>query len=65
MQREDDADASIFLGDALLSGPQANETAELLHAQAPDIAIMGNHDEEVFDHSIFENWPQEWVDLNM
>lgn len=65
LQAEADADATVFLGDALLTGPQANETAELLHAQSPDIAIMGNHDEEVFDHSIFANWPEEWVALNM
>ena len=29
MQAEADADATIFLGDALLSGPQANETRKL------------------------------------
>ena len=65
LRAESDADATIFLGDALLAGPQANETAQLLHELSPDLAIMGNHDEEIFDHSIFEQWPEEWVELNM
>ncbi len=65
MSAEQDADHVVFLGDALLAGPQANETAELLIELDADISIMGNHDEEVFDHSIFEHWPQEWVALNM
>lgn len=62
---EREADHVVFLGDALLSGPQANETAELLIQLDADISIMGNHDEEVFDHSIFAGWPEEWVALNM
>ena len=41
MQAERDADASIFLGDAFLSGPQANETLELLSALNPIITIRG------------------------
>ena len=61
---ESDADCSLFLGDALLSGPQANETMALLDELAPDIAIMGNHDDEVLDPSIFAAWPVEWVALN-
>ena len=64
MEAEPDADCSIFLGDALLSGPQANETMELLETLGPDIAIMGNHDDEVLDPSIFAKWPAEWVALN-
>ena len=64
MQAESDADATVFLGDALLSGPQANETAELLLELNPEISIMGNHDEEIFDHSLFAHWPEEWVALN-
>ena len=64
MAAEQDADNVVFLGDALLSGPQANETAELLLELSPDISIMGNHDEEVFDHSLFAHWPAEWVALN-
>ena len=53
MRAEQDADASIFLGDALLSGPQANETLELLGQLNPSIAIRGNHDEDVLDPSTF------------
>jgi protein phosphatase len=64
MEAEKDADHTVFLGDALLSGPQANETAELLGEMKLDISIMGNHDEEVFDHSLFAHWPEEWVALN-
>ena len=64
LQAEQDADRIIFLGDALLSGPQANETMALLDGAKLDIAITGNHDEEVLDPSIFANWPAEWVALN-
>ena len=64
MQAEQDADASIFLGDAFLSGPQANETLELLGELNPSIAIRGNHDDEVLDPRTFRGWPAEWVALN-
>ena len=61
---ESDADYSLFLGDALLSGPQANETMALLNELELDVAIMGNHDDEVLNPSIFAAWPPEWVALN-
>lgn len=64
LQEESDADHTVFLGDALLSGPQANETAQLLIDRKLDIAIEGNHDEEVLDYSLFAHWPEEWVALN-
>ena len=64
LKAEPDADSTIFLGDALLSGPQAPEVADLLDNLKPDIAIMGNHDEELLDPSRFANWPAEWVALN-
>ena len=64
MQAEADADATIFLGDALLSGPQANETLKLLGELQPVVAIRGNHDDEVLDPSTFRSWPAEWVALN-
>ena len=64
MRAEPDADHAIFLGDALLSGPQANETLHLLMELNPDIAIMGNHDEEILNPSLFANWPDEWIALN-
>ena len=55
LEVEQDADHIIFLGDALLSGPQANETMTLLDGLTLDIAIMGNHDEEVLDPAIFQS----------
>ena len=64
MDAEQDADHVIFLGDALLSGPQPNETAELLASLDPDICIIGNHDEEVLDPSEYQHFPAEWVALN-
>ena len=64
MHAEADADASIFLGDALLSGPQANETMELLEQLDPDLAVRGNHDDELLNPSLFQGWPPEWVALN-
>ena len=64
LNKEEDIDGAIFLGDALLSGPQANETMALLDRLKLDIAIMGNHDEEVLNPSIFSGWPAEWVALN-
>ena len=64
MNEEHDADHVVFLGDALLSGPQTNETAALLSELDPDVSIMGNHDEEVLDPTIFANWPKNWVALN-
>ena len=64
VKAEPDADHTIFLGDALLSGPQAAEVAELLDKLNLDIAIMGNHDEELLDPSRFAHWPKEWVALN-
>ncbi len=64
LSSEQDVDHVIFLGDALLSGPQANETMALLDDLTLDIAIMGNHDEEVLDRGLFEKWPAEWIALN-
>jgi protein phosphatase len=64
MDAETDADHVVFLGDALLSGPQGNKTAELLAELEPDLPIMGNHDEEVLDPTRFAHWPAEWVALN-
>ena len=62
LNAEQDADKIIFLGDALLSGPQANETMTLLDDLSIDIAIMGNHDEEVLDPTIYANGhPNGWL----
>ena len=61
---EDAIDYTIFLGDALLAGPQANETAAILQSLDPEVCVMGNHDEEVLDRSLYANWPDEWVALH-
>ncbi len=62
--KETPVDHSIFLGDALLSGPQANETMDLIDKLNPTISIMGNHDVEVIHPEHFAHWPKEWVALN-
>ena len=64
LKAEPDSDATIFLGDALLSGPQARQTAELLEDINPEISIMGNHDLELLDTSLFSALPVEWIALN-
>ena len=64
MRTEPDADHTICLGDMLLSGPQANETFELLEELDPTTAIMGNHDEEVLDPTLYAKLPPEWIALN-
>lgn len=64
LRRESDADATLFLGDAVLSGPQPNKTMELLCGIENGTFLMGNHDLELLDPSIFENWPEQWVALN-
>ena len=61
---EDAIDHTIFLGDALLAGPQANETAAILKSLDPEVCVMGNHDEEVLDRSLYASWPDEWVALH-
>ena len=65
LKAESDADASIFLGDALLAGPQANETARLLGDLAPELSIMGNHDREIFELPLTEETPNKWWQLSM
>lgn len=64
ISKETPVDHSIFLGDALLSGPQANETMDLIDELDPTISIMGNHDEEVLHPEHFAHWPEEWIALN-
>ena len=63
-KRERDVDATIFLGDAVLSGPQSNAVMELLSELQPAVSLMGNHDVEVLDPALFAGWPPEWVALN-
>ena len=41
LEKERDADRTLFLGDAVLPGPQANETIALLKDMAPGTHIAG------------------------
>ncbi|MCY3966245.1 MAG: metallophosphoesterase family protein [Acidobacteria bacterium] len=59
LEKESDVDATIFLGDTVLSGPQPNETMALL-ADLDGILIEGNHDVEMFGPERFEGWPAPW-----
>ena len=59
IEKEDDADTMIFLGDTVLSGPQPNETMDLL-ATLDGVFIEGNHDVEMFEPERFRNWPAGW-----
>tara|TARA_B110000259_G_scaffold186246_1_gene237007 strand:- start:775 stop:1200 length:426 start_codon:yes stop_codon:yes gene_type:complete len=61
---ENDADRVIFLGDALLSGPQALATAQRMGELKIDISIMGNHDKDVLEPALYVAYPNEWVALN-
>lgn len=59
LETERDVDATIFLGDTVLSGPQPNETMALL-AGLDGVLIKGNHDVEMFEPERFESWPAPW-----
>ncbi len=59
LAKERDADAAIFLGDAVLSGPQPNETMALLGG-IDGVLIEGNHDAEMLEPERFESWPAPW-----
>ncbi|MAV26656.1 MAG: hypothetical protein CMQ05_11125 [Gammaproteobacteria bacterium] len=58
---ESDADRTIFLGDAVLPGPQPNETIAQFRDMAPGTWISGNHDEEMLDPDIFAKFPAPWL----
>ena len=60
-KRERDVDETIFLGDAILSGPQSNAVMELLSELQPAVSLMGNHDVEVLDPALFSGWHPEWI----
>jgi predicted phosphodiesterase len=59
LEKERDVDATIFLGDTVLSGPQPNETMALLGG-VDGVLIEGNHDVEMFEPERFEGWPAPW-----
>ena len=60
LDKERDADATIFLGDTVLSGPQPNETMALLGG-VEGVLIEGNHDVEMREPERFEGWPEPWL----
>lgn len=61
--KEQDADSTVFLGDAVLSGPQPNETIELLKGLSGTL-IQGNHDLDALEPERFAYWPPDWLALN-
>ncbi|RZO77343.1 MAG: metallophosphoesterase [OM182 bacterium] len=63
LKKDGDADRTIFLGDAVLPGPQANETIELMKGMPQGINILGNHDYELLDSSmlLLDGWPPHWL----
>jgi predicted phosphodiesterase len=60
LEKERDADTTVFLGDTVLSGPQPNETMTLLRGISGTL-IQGNHDMEMLEPARFENWPPDWL----
>ena len=61
LKSESDADRTIFLGDAVLPGPQPNETIAQFADRPPGTWISGNHDEEMIHPEIFANFPAPWL----
>ncbi|MCY4142394.1 MAG: metallophosphoesterase family protein [Gammaproteobacteria bacterium] len=60
---EGDFDIVLFLGDSVSPGPQPTETLELLRSLS-GIQIYGNHDLEMLDASLTQNWPPPWRAFN-
>ena len=56
LNREQDFDFVVFLGDAVSPGPQPNETIELL-AGLNGIFIAGNHEQTITNPELIANWP--------
>lgn len=63
LKKEQDADSTIFLGDALLSGPQPNETISLMK-DLTGILITGPHDLDLLEPARFAQWPNNWKAWN-
>ncbi len=61
LDKESNADRTVFLGDAVLPGPQANETIVLLNAMPPGTHVVGNHDSEMLEPELFANFPEQWL----
>ena len=64
MARDGDADACVFLGDAVLSGPQPRETIELMARLPPGPRVLGNHDLALLEPARMARWPAPWRTLN-
>ena len=62
LEKEPDADTTVFLGDSILPGPQPNETMALLQGLS-GISIMGNHDLEMLEPRRVANAPPTWQAL--
>ncbi len=60
LEKERDADTTVFLGDTVMSGPQPNETMALLEGISGTL-ILGNHDVEMIEPGHFEAWPPQWM----
>lgn len=60
LEKERDADTTVFLGDAVSPGPQPNETMALLQGLS-GISIMGNHDAEMLEPERMAGWPAPWL----
>ena len=60
LEKERDADSTVFLGDTVLSGPQPNETMALLSGISGTL-IQGNHDVEMLQPGRFARWPAPWL----
>lgn len=63
LEKEKDADTTVFLGDSVLPGPQPNETISLLEGISGTF-IVGNHDIEVLEPERFAGWPANWLAFN-
>ncbi|MEE8397996.1 MAG: YfcE family phosphodiesterase [Desulfobacterales bacterium] len=56
LNKEQDADATVFLGDALLTGSQPNETISLMK-NLSGILVTGPHDLDLLEPDRFAQWP--------
>ena len=63
LDAERDADSTVFLGDTVSPGPQANETVALFENLSGTF-IIGNHDLEVLEPERVSGWPEEWRAFN-
>ncbi len=63
LDAESDADTTVFLGDAVSPGPQANETVALLE-DLTGTFIIGNHDLEMLEPERTADWPEDWKAYN-